>query len=114
MGVLCDALARLAGGESVLDPEVVAVLVGRRREHDPLATLTRREREILGLVAEGRSNQAVAAALYLSTNTVETHIRSIFTKLGLFTAPDDHRRVLAVLSWLSGGGTRPFGQPGVP
>lgn len=100
LALLRAALKRLCRGESVIDPEVVAVLLGRRRAHDPLAGLSGREGEILGLMAEGRSNQAIAQALYLTTNTVETHIRSIFSKLGLLPAPDDHRRVLAVLSFL--------------
>lgn len=98
--VLRDSLERLLKGESVFDPEVVAVMLGRRRQDDPLARLSAREREILGLMAEGRSNHAVGQSLHLSTNTVESHIRSLLSKLGLFAAPDDHRRVLAVLSYL--------------
>lgn len=98
--VLRDTLERLLRDESVLDPEVVAVLLGRRRADGPVENLSAREKEILGLMAEGRSNHAIAQALYLSTNTVESHIRSVFSKLGLLAAPDDHRRVLAVLSYL--------------
>ena len=98
--VLRDTLERLLRDESVLDPEVVAVLLGRRRGDGPVEGLSAREKEILGLMAEGRSNHAIAQALYLSTNTVESHIRSVFSKLGLLAAPDDHRRVLAVLSYL--------------
>lgn len=71
----------------MLDPEVVAVFLGRRRHHAPLTGLSVREKEILGLMAEGRSNHAIDRALYLSTKTVETHLRNIFTKLGLLTAP---------------------------
>jgi DNA-binding NarL/FixJ family response regulator len=78
----------------------VATLVARRREHDPLAELTPREREVLALMAEGRSNRAIATALVIGDKTVETHVASIFSKLGLEEAPDDHRRVLAVLTWL--------------
>ena len=100
IALLQEALQRLRRGESVLDPEVVAVLLRRGRQHDPLSALTPREQEILGLMAEGRSNLAIGEALYLSSNTVESHIRSIFSKLGLLAAPDDHRRVLAVLSYL--------------
>lgn len=98
--VLSDTLERLLRAESVLDPEVVAVMLGRQRQDDPLERLSGREREILGLMAEGRSNHAIGQALYLSTNTVETHIRHIFSKLGLLAAPDDHRRVLAILCYL--------------
>lgn len=98
--VLADALRRVAAGDSVVDPEIVARLVGRQREHDPLNALTDREREVLGLMAEGRSNQAIATRLFLGAKTVETHVRSIFNKLGLEPATDDHRRVLAVLTFL--------------
>jgi DNA-binding NarL/FixJ family response regulator len=95
-----DAVRRVARGGSAIDPEVVAQLVGRPREHDPLGALTRREREVLSLMAEGRSNRGICAKLFLSPKTVETHVNSIFTKLGLASAPDDHRRVLAVLAFL--------------
>lgn len=98
--LLADALQRLVRGESVLDAEVVAMLVGRRRRNDTLAALSGRELEILGLMAEGRSNRGIGETLHVSGHTVESHIRSIFTKLDLVEAPDDHRRVLAVLQYL--------------
>jgi DNA-binding NarL/FixJ family response regulator len=100
---LADAVRRVAGGGSVIDPEVVARLLGRPRAHSALDELTPREREILGLMAEGRSNQAVAERLGLEVKTVEGHVRSIFSKLELEPAAEDHRRVLAVLAWLRGG-----------
>jgi DNA-binding NarL/FixJ family response regulator len=95
-----DAVRRVAAGEVVVDPSVVALLVNRAREHDPLDELTAREREVLALMAEGRSNHAISAQLFLTARTVESHVRSIFLKLNLPQAPDDHRRVLAVLSYL--------------
>jgi DNA-binding NarL/FixJ family response regulator/class 3 adenylate cyclase len=95
-----DALRRIARGGSVIDPEVVAQLLGRRSEDHALDALTDREREILSLMAEGRSNQAICERLFLSPKTVETHIGSILSKLGLAPATDDHRRVLAVLTYL--------------
>jgi DNA-binding NarL/FixJ family response regulator len=95
-----DAVRRVAGGGSVIDPEVVAQLLGRRRTRDPIQELSEREREVLALMAEGRSNQAISERLYLSPKTVEGHVRSIFTRLDLHAAPDDHRRVLAVLALL--------------
>jgi DNA-binding NarL/FixJ family response regulator len=95
-----DAVRRVAAGEAVVDPSVVALLVSRAREHDPLDELTAREREVLELMAEGRSNLAISAQLFLTARTVESHVRSIFLKLNLAQAPDDHRRVLAVLSYL--------------
>jgi DNA-binding NarL/FixJ family response regulator len=97
-----EAVSRIARGGTALDPEVVAQLVGRRRTPDPLDELTPREREVLGLMAEGRSNQAICAKLFLSPKTVETHVHSIFSKLGLATDRDAHRRVLAVLAYLGG------------
>ena len=97
-----DAIRRVARGGSVIDPEVVTQLVGRRRESTPLDDLTPREREVLGLMAEGRSNQAICSRLYLAPKTVEAHIASIFSKLELPLAADDHRRVLAVLAHLRG------------
>jgi DNA-binding NarL/FixJ family response regulator len=97
---LCEAIQRVLHGGSVIDPEVVAELLGRRRELNPLGDLTDREREILSLMAEGRSNQAVCERLYLSSRTVETHVAHIFAKLGLPPSTDDHRRVLAVLAYL--------------
>jgi DNA-binding NarL/FixJ family response regulator len=98
VGEFIDALRRVAGGASVLDPEVVAQLLARSR--NPLASLTPRERRVLGLMAEGRSNAAIAAALTIGTAAVEKYINSIFGKLGLAPADTDHRRVLAVLRYL--------------
>jgi DNA-binding NarL/FixJ family response regulator len=95
-----DAVRRVAEGGSSLDPEVVSQMLGRRRVVDPLAGLTSREREVLGLMAEGRSNQAIAENLVISERAVEKHVTSIFTKLGLPPAVEDHRRVLAVLAFL--------------
>ena len=95
-----DAVRRVANGGSALDPEVVALLLGRRRREDPLASLTPREREVLGLMAEGRSNAAIAEALVVTERAVEKHVTSIFTKLDLTPAAEDHRRVLAVLRYL--------------
>jgi DNA-binding NarL/FixJ family response regulator len=97
-----DAVRRLARGGTAIDPEVVAALMGRRREPSVLDELTPREREVLALMAEGRSNQAICSKLFLSPKTVESHVNSIFTKLRLRQAPDDHRRVLAVLAFLHG------------
>ena len=94
-----DALRRVAGGGSALDPEVVAALVGNRRD-DPLAALSPREREVLTLMAEGRTNAGIARRLWLTDRTVETHVRSILGKLGIAGGEDDHRRVLAVLAHL--------------
>src|SRR5262249_57501144 len=87
------------GGEGI-GPEVIGQLVGRRREDDPLEELTPREREVLGLMAEGLSNRGICEKLVVSPKTVETHVNSIFLKLGLMPAPDEHRRVLAVLTFL--------------
>ncbi len=96
------AVDRVAAGGSVLDPEVVGELVGRRRESDPLDELTPREREVLELMAEGRSNQAIAERMFVTLRAVEKHVTSIFSKLGLPASSDDHRRVLAVLTFLRG------------
>ncbi|HEX2112110.1 MAG TPA: response regulator transcription factor [Gaiellaceae bacterium] len=93
------AVRRVAEGGSALDPSVVSQLVGRRRD-DPLADLTPREREVLGLMAEGRSNQGIAERLVITERAVEKHVTSIFGKLRLPAAPEDHRRVLAVLAYL--------------
>lgn len=99
---LADAVRRVAAGGSVIDPEVVARLLGRRRRHSPLDELTSREREILGLMAEGRSNAAIAERLTLELKTIEGHVGAIFSKLGLEPTTADHRRVLAVLAYLRG------------
>lgn len=95
-----DAVRQVAGGGSVLDPEVVAQFLDQRRATDPLATLSPREHQVLGLMAEGRTNSAIAATLYLSAGAVEKHTTGIFTKLRLDPTPNDHRRVLAVLTYL--------------
>ncbi len=95
-----DAVRRVAGGGSALDPQVVSQLLGRRRRDDPLETVTPREREVLELMAEGRSNVAIAEALVVTERAVEKHVTSIFGKLGLAPASGDHRRVLAVLAYL--------------
>ncbi len=95
-----DAVKRVAEGGSALDPEVVAQLVGRARRDDPLEALTPREREVLELMAEGRSNHAIAEQMVVTERAVEKHVTSIFGKLGLPPAPEDHRRVLAVLRFL--------------
>jgi len=95
-----DAVRRVASGGSALDPEVVALLLGRRRREDPLQSITPREREVLGLMAEGRSNSAIAEALVVTERAVEKHVTSIFSKLDLSPTVEDHRRVLAVLAYL--------------
>ena len=95
-----EAVRRVGEGGSALDPEVVSHMLGRHRIHAPLEELTEREHEVLGLMAEGRSNQAIADALVISGRAVEKHVTSIFTKLNLAPAPEDHRRVLAVLAFL--------------
>jgi DNA-binding NarL/FixJ family response regulator len=95
-----DSIRRIARGGSVIDPEIVRQLVGHKRTKGPIDALSEREREVLSLMAEGLSNQAVGERLFLSPKTVETHIANIFGKLGLLPAADDHRRVLAVLSYL--------------
>ena len=100
VAVLADALRRIVDGECVIDPTIVARLVKRRRAHSPLESLTDRERIVLGLMAEGRSNKAIGEQLFLSAKTVENHIGQIFQKLGLEQAAGDHRRVLAVLAHL--------------
>ena len=102
--LLVDALRRLADGETVVDPTIVSRLVGRRRRHDPLEELTEREREVLGLIAEGLSNRALARRLFVTERTVEAHVKQIFMKLDLQTDADSHRRVLAVLAYLRATG----------
>lgn len=97
---LADALRRVVDGGTVLDPEVVSALFARRRRRDPLESLSPREREVLGLMAEGRTNAAIGRALVVGQGAVEKHISSIFGKLGLPPSGDDHRRVMAVLTWL--------------
>jgi DNA-binding NarL/FixJ family response regulator len=96
----CAAVRRVAEGGSALDPEVVSRLVGRRRRDDPIAELTPREREVLELMAEGRSNQAISERMFVTMRAVEKHVTSIFVKLRLPAATEDHRRVLAVLAFL--------------
>jgi DNA-binding NarL/FixJ family response regulator len=100
VGAFAEAVERVGAGGSALDPEVVSVLMGRAREDDPLDELTPREREVLGLMAEGRSNGAIAEQLVVSERAVEKHVTSIFSKLGLSASNEDHRRVLAVLRFL--------------
>jgi DNA-binding NarL/FixJ family response regulator len=97
-----DAVRRVADGGSVLDPEVVSHMVGRRRDEDPLADLTTRERQVLELMAQGLSNKAICEELVVTERAVEHHVTSIFSKLGLTASPREHRRVLAVLAFLQG------------
>jgi len=100
VGVLADALARVHEGECVVDPTIVSRLLRRARPASPLGQLTEREREVLALMAEGRSNKGICERLFLGPKTVEGHVRNIFAKLGVGESADDHRRVLAVLSYL--------------
>lgn len=100
VGALTDAVRRVGTGGSALDPEVVSQMLGRRRADDPLEQLTPREREVLGLMAEGRSNAGIAAELVVSERAVEKHVTGIFSKLDLAAGSEDHRRVLAVLRFL--------------
>jgi serine/threonine-protein kinase len=97
---LLEAMERVSAGECVVDRAVVDELLAQKRRADPVAELTPREQEVLALMAEGRSNQGICRALWLSPKTVETHIRSAFSKLGIEEAPEDNRRVLAVLTYL--------------
>ena len=99
---LADALSRVAAGGTVLDPEVVSALLTSRRRRDPLAELSPREREVLELMAQGRTNIAIGRLMVITQGAVEKHISSIFTKLGLPPSSDDHRRVMAVLAWVEG------------
>jgi DNA-binding NarL/FixJ family response regulator len=100
IATVVDALRRISEGETVIDPTIVSRLLGRRRREDPLAQLTDREREVLGLVAEGMSNRAIAARLFVTERTVEAHVTQIFGKIELPQSGDVHRRVLAVLTFL--------------
>jgi serine/threonine-protein kinase len=100
VGNLMDALSRIAAAETVLDPTIVAQLMGRRRRNNPLGRLTEREREVLALVAEGRSNKGVALRLFVTERTIEAHLTQIFAKLGLSGSDLQHRRVLAVVTFL--------------
>jgi DNA-binding NarL/FixJ family response regulator len=100
VGQFVDAVRRVAAGDQVMDPAIVRRLVQRRRIDDPLERLGEREREVLALIAEGRSNQGIADALFLSPKTIEAYVGSIFGKLGLESSASDHRRVLAALAWL--------------
>lgn len=100
--IFTDAVLRVAEGGSALDPDVVARLVGRKRRNSPIDDLTKREREVLSLIAEGRSNAGVAEELVVTVAAVERHVTNIFDKLGLRQSPERHRRVLAVLSYLQG------------
>ena len=101
-----EAVRRVGRGGTAIDPQVIGQLLGRAREDDPLAELTPREREVLGLMAEGLSNKGICGRLFLSPKTVETHVNSIFLKLRLMPAPDDHRRVLAALAFLKSSSYR--------
>src|SRR3954453_23466172 len=100
LSLFVDAVRRVAGGGSALDPQVIQRMVGRRRANSPIDDLTPRERDVLTLMAEGRSNSGIASALTVTVPAVERHVTNIFDKLGLRQAPDDHRRVLAVLQYL--------------
>lgn len=100
VAILVDALRRITEGESVIDPTIVSRLLGRQRREDPLEELTEREREVLGLVAEGLSNRAIASRLFVTQRTVESHVTEILLKLDLDVNPESHRRVLAVLTYL--------------
>ena len=102
VATLTDAIDRVANGGTVLDPAIVASFFGRQSSRSRLAALSPRERDVLALMAEGRSNSAVARELVVNDKTVESHIAAIFTKLGLSPEPEDHRRVLAVRAWLDG------------
>jgi DNA-binding NarL/FixJ family response regulator len=97
-----QTVTRVAEGGTAVDPDVVSQLLARTRDDDPLDELTTRERDVLALMAEGRSNHGICQKLYLSQKTVEGHVHNIFLKLGIAAAPDDHRRVLAVLTYLRG------------
>ena len=104
VGELVAAVRTVASGRSVIDPAIVSRLVQRRREVDPLGELTARERDVLALMAEGRSTRAIGERLFLSPKTVESHVSAIFSTLGIESAGNDNRRVLSVLTWLRGSG----------
>jgi len=114
LGELSDAIRRVAAGGSAIDPEVVSRMLGRRRETNPLAGLSDREREVLALMAQGYANQAICQKLFLSPKTVETHVGAIFMKLGLLPTADEHRRVVAVLTYLRSLGGLPEGPGTAP
>lgn len=99
-----DTIRRVGEGEAALDPEIISRMLGARRRHDPIDALTDREREVLGLMAEGRSNQAIARALFVTHHAVEKHVTCIFSRLELRHVPGTHQRVLAVLAFLRGRG----------
>lgn len=101
LDVLVDTLQRISAGDAVIDPNLVKELILAQRANDPLGELTAREREVLQLMAEGRSNAGIARTLYLAEGTVEKHVKSVLSKLPLADTPDDHRRVLAVLTFLN-------------
>jgi len=103
VAVVADALRRIADGDCVIDPTIVSRLVARKRARGPLDVLTQREREVLALLAEGRSNGAIGEQLFLSRKTVDAHVSQIFTKLDLHESPEQNRRVLAVLTFLRSG-----------
>ncbi len=103
--ILVDALRRLAEGETVVDPTIVSRLFARRREADPVDELSEREREVLGLVAEGLSNVEIGRRLFITERTVEAHVKQIFLKLGIDQSPETNRRVLAVLAFLRSNGS---------
>jgi DNA-binding NarL/FixJ family response regulator len=102
IATVVDALRRITDGETVIDPTIVSRMLGRRRRSSPIDDLSDREREVLGLIAEGMSNRAIAARLFVTERTVEAHVTQIFQKLRLPESPDQHRRVLAVLAFLRG------------
>ena len=114
VGTLIDAIERVAAGGTVLDPDIVTHFLNRQETRSRLAELTERERDVLALMAEGRSNRAIARRLTVTEKTVETHSASIFSKLDLLPEPDDHRRVLAVRAWLGVQGEHGPGKPRRP
>ncbi|MDP8929143.1 MAG: response regulator transcription factor [Actinomycetota bacterium] len=107
LATFTDAVRRVGSGELLIDPAVISQLLDRQRAHNPLDQLTERERDVLTLIAQGRSNQSISQTLFLSPKTVETHVRNIFAKFGLPPTAEDHRRVLAVLTFLRSEPTSP-------